>query len=403
MLRNRLFLVLLTTPAALLAAACSSSSASPTSDASTSPDSPTSEAGEDAPAEAQAEASTDTGSDAPSETASDASSDADGASDASDATPDADAGAAIPVAVITDAPKATALLTDGTDLFWIDSVTTDAGTTGRVMKASVTGGTETTLASIPGASTVRIALDGANVYFTDNNNNVWTVPKAGGGPSLLVTSNQSAPLAGSNGVVYYGEGNGLAKISSSPDAGADASAGTVLSTSGDPVDLVVVAGDVFWANPTAGALQYVSASTGGSPTTLLGPDPDAGTGEFVSTTAAQNLITNGTSLYWNRAPGAGIPGAVMSLPVGGGAPSVVINTGTDTPFSVVTDGNSAFYLDLGTTTSLVQLSLGTGTAVTLATTDLSAAGIAGTPGPTVAVDTAHVYWLDPPNIFALPK
>jgi hypothetical protein len=351
------------------------------------------EAGAEATAEAAVEASTvDSGSDAQDAALSEASSDA-----TPEASAEAEAGPPTPTAVVSDAPNPTALAADGTNLYWIDSIATDAGTLGRVMSVPATGGTEVTLATTPGVAIASLAIDTLNVYYTDAANNVWQVAKAAGSPVKLVTSDESGPLGTSGGVVYFGQTGGVSKVALT-DGGV---VGQSLATSGNPVDLVVVAGDVFWANPAAGQLQYVSASAGGTPTTLLGPDPEAGTGEYVSTTTSQNLITDGTSLYWNRAPSGSYPGAIMTISVGGGAPSVVVNTGTATPLSVVTDGNSVYYLLQGATTSLVQASLA-GSPNVLTTSDLGAAIIAGT-GPTVAVDANNVYWLNPPQIFSLPK
>ena len=389
--------------APLVAAGCGGNTSSIPPDASMYSDGSIAEGGEDATEEMAVEASSDAGSDVTIEAGVDsAAPPADAEMDSpEDAGVDADAGPAGPTAVVSDAPGATALLTDGTDLFWIDSTSGDAGPVGRVMKVAIGGGAEVTLATTQGTPTERVAIDSTRVYFTDGTDTVWVVPKTGGAAAVLATSDQFAPLTAAAGFAYYGSGAGIARVSSAADSGVDA--GTVLTSTGTPVDLVVVAGHVFWANPSAGALQYVSASSGGPPVILLAPGPEAGVGEFVSGNGAQNLVTNGTSLYWNRAPSSGVPGAIMSLAVGGGAPSVLVNTGTDVPFSLVTDGNSAFYLDLGTTTSLVKVPLATGAAVTLTTSSLAAADIAGTPGPTVAVDATHVYWLNPPQILSLPK
>lgn len=313
-----------------------------------------------------------------------------------------EAGAPQPTPVVTDAPNATALLGDGTNLYWIDSIGVDGGTVGRVMKVPVGGGMETTLATTPGVPTERLVLDGANIYFTDGANTVWQVPKLGGAAATpLITSDEFAPLGALNGTVYFGASNGISEVTVGADSGVDA--GTILTTTGGPVDMVAVAGDLFWANPVAGLIQYVAAGSGGTPTTLVGPDPEAGVGEFVSATLVQNLITDGTSLYWNRAPNDTYSGAIMAVPVGGGPPSVVVNTGSDMAYSVATDGTSIYYLDLGATVSLAKVAIGSNMPSIVTAVGVSSAGILGTPGPTIAVDSTNVYWLNPPQILRIAK
>jgi hypothetical protein len=327
------------------------------------------------------------------------SGDASGDADAGDAAPEAavEAGPPQPVVLATDAPNAWLLATDGTSVYWIDQMGADAGAgSGHVMSMPVDGGTEVTLATTTGRAPERLAIDANNVYWTDDASGLWQVSKSGGTATQLDGTHAALPVAASGGFVYYGvvPGAGVSKVP------VDGGTVTPLATSGSPVDLVVVAGDVFWANVN-GTIEDVPAGAGGTPFTLLGPDVDAASGEFVTSTTAQNITTDGTSLYWNRHPGA-YPGAVMSLPVGGGSPQVVVNTGTDTPMSVATDGASIFYLDEGASTSLVQVPIG-GSPTTLTTSDLGAAAIAGSPGPTIAVDSKSVYWLNPPQIVKIAK
>jgi hypothetical protein len=331
------------------------------------------------------------------ESGSDAKNDSstvDGAStDAGDASvTDADAGPPQPVVLVTDAPNASLIATDGTNVYWVDWIAGDAGNLGRVMSVPVGGGTEVTLATVPGVTPSGLAIDTSTVYWTESDHQLMAVAKTGGTVTPLVTSGVGAPVTASGGSVYFvpQSGNGVSKVA------ADGGAPIALAMTGSPVDLVVVANDVFWADAT-GHIAFTSASAGGAPTVLVSPDPDAGPGEYVSDTIYQNITTDGTSLYWPRGAGS-YPGAIMSLPVQGGSPQVVVNIGTDNPASVATSGNSVYFLDVTATSSLVTVPVGGGTPSTLTSADMGSAILSGTPGPTIAVDAVNVYWLNPPQI-----
>jgi hypothetical protein len=321
----------------------------------------------------------------------------DGGSDSGDAASgEADAGPPLPVALVSDAPNARLIASDGANVYWVDWVAGDAGQQiGRVMKVSVAGGNETALASTPDAIPVGLALDSTNVYWTDSANELWQVSKSGGAPTSL-QSGAGTPVAAVGGFVYFSPttAGGVERV---PTDGGNV---TTVASTGAPVDLVVVASDVFWADAT-GQIVFAPAA-GGTATALVSPDPDAGAGEYVSTTPLQNLTTDGTSLYWPRQPN-GYPGAVMSLPISGGAPQVVVNVASSIPLSVATDGTNVYFLGVGASTTLAAAPVSGGTPIDVATTDLSAANITGSPGPTVAVDSSNLYWLNPPQILKLAK
>jgi hypothetical protein len=93
----------------------------------------------------------------------------------------------------------------------------------------------------------------------------------------------------------------------------------------------------------------------------------------------------------------------MSIAAGGGSPQVVVNVGQTTPVSVATDGTAVYFLGVSASTSLLTAPVAGGSAATLTSADLSAANIANDPGPTVAVDSQNVYWLNPPQIVKMAK
>ena len=368
----------------MAAAACSSSSTSgsPGSDAgldsSTAVDSTTGEGGADG------------GNDATeSETGNES-----GAGDAGDAGVEAGEAGPPPVVLVSDAPNAWLIATDGTSVYWIDWVTTDAGQqNGRVMQVAVDGGGETPLAITPGVIPVGLAIDTGNVYWTESDSKLWQVSKSGGTPTLLQDAAVAAPLTAAGGFVYF-RPTGDSGVEAVP---VDGGAVTALSATGNPVDLAVVAGGVYWADAT-GHIAYVTIADAGTPAYLVNGFP----GQYVSATIYQNLTTDGTSLYWPRGPGAN-PSGVMAIPLSGGTPQPLVDAGTDSPRSVVTDGIRVYYLDVTGSVALVAIPVDGGTPVTITTAGLGSADISGTPGPTIAIDSTSVYWLNPPQIMRIAK
>jgi hypothetical protein len=264
------------------------------------------------------------------------------------------------------------------------------------MSVSVSGGAEIVLANFPGASPTGLVIDASNVYWTASDGTLNQVSK-GGGPATRLATGVGSPLAVAGGSVFYAS-------SSAPGVWRIAIGGGTpvqLASSGSPVDLVVVAGYVFWAD-VAGIIAYVPATTGGTPTNLVAPDPDAGAGEFVSSVPYQNLTTDGASLYWNRLPGSA-PGAVMSVPAGGGPPQVVCNVGQSSPQSVATDGSQVYFVDTGGSTVIASAPVSGGAPATVASQYTTTASISSDPGPTLAVDATSVYWLAPPRIVKIAK
>lgn len=315
----------------------------------------------------------------------------DSSGDASDAGTDAQG----TIVLAADVPNASRVATDGNRVFWVDWAAADGGQpTARLMSVPVGGGTEVSLASAPGVMPTGLALDANDVYWTTSDGVLRQVAKSGGTATQLATG-VAGPVTASNGVAFYAVAGdaGVSKIA------ADGGTPLILSTTGAPFDLVVVAGYVFWADPS-GEIMYVPSASGGTPAPLVAPDPDAGSGEYVSASASQNLATDGTSLYWNRLPGS-YAGAVMSVSVAGGAPQVVTNTGSAAPQSVTTDGIDVYFLDLSATAGLAFAPVTGGSPVTVAALQ-NAAALSG-PGPTVAVDSNNVYWLDPPRVLQLAK
>ncbi len=313
-----------------------------------------------------------------------------------------------PTVLASDVPNPSFLVTDGAFLYWTDFVVTDAGASlGRVMKMPVAGGAEVTLATEPGMFPAGLAVDGARVYWVDDHGALYAAPLSPGGdagaPFMLATAVAASSIAADGQFVYVesGNGTGVARVPidggalvtlASPDAG------------GAPAGIAIDAVNVYWPAPAGGAILAVP-KTGGA-TVTLASNAGAGAGAYVSATGYQNVASDGTDVFWNRYPGSPSPsGGVLGALIagdGGGAPSLVYDAGVATPFSVVTDGTSVYFMTAGNTPALMKAPVDGGMATVLAG-DQFAAGITGDPGPTVAVDAVSVYWLSPPQILKLAK
>jgi uncharacterized repeat protein (TIGR03803 family) len=221
----------------------------------------------------------------------------------------------------------------------------DAGT---VFSLPATGGTPTVLASFddgpdgesPEASLI---LFGSTLYGTTNlggaadNGEVFSVPTAGGTPTVLTSFNDdqdgSLPAAGVllsgstlYGTTFYGgSGNNDGEVFSVPITGG---LPTVLASFNDadgihPEAGLILSGSTLYGTTSAGGSSgdgelFSLPVTGGTPTVLTsfdgadGETPDSG------------LILSGPALYGTTGDGgANDDGEVFSLPLSGGTPTVL--------------------------------------------------------------------------------
>jgi hypothetical protein len=311
-----------------------------------------------------------------------------------------------PTVLASDVPNPSFLVTDGTSLYWTDFVTTDAGALGRVMKMPVAGGAEVTLATEPGLYPSGLAVDTVNVYWVDSQGTLYAaplVPDDAGAPVTLATGVGQSSIAADGQFVYVESALGAGVGRVPLDGGAMTT--LALPDAGlAPAGIAIDTANVYWPAPLGGAILAVP-KTGGA-TITLATNAGVGAGATVSATSYQNVVSDGTAVFWNRYPGNPAPsGAVLaaSVTAGATAPSLLYDAGTAvTPFSVVTDGTSVYFLTAGNTPSLIRAPVDGSAAVVLAT-DQFAAGITGDPGPTVAVDGVSVYWLSPPQILKVAR
>lgn len=314
-----------------------------------------------------------------------------------------------PTVLAADVPNPSFLVTDGAFLYWSDFVVTDAGAPlGRVMKMPVAGGAEVTLATEAGMFPAGLAVDAVSVYWVDDHGALYAAPLAPGGdagaPVTLATGVAASAIAADGQFVYVESGLG-ASVARVPIDGGAAVTLAWPDAGGAPAGIAIDAVNVYWPAPAGGAILAVPKA--GGATFTLATNAGAGAGAYVSATSYQNVASDGTDVFWNRYPGSPSPsGGVLAAAIagddGGTPPSLLYDAGVATPFSVVTDGTSVYFLTAGNTPALVRAPLDGGAAAVLAGNQF-AAGITGDPGPTVAVDAVSVYWLSPPQILKIAK
>jgi hypothetical protein len=309
-----------------------------------------------------------------------------------------------PTVLASDVPNPSFLVTDGTYLYWTDSVATDAGALGRVMKMSVGGGAEVTLATEPGMSLAGLAVDTASVYWVDDQSMLYAAALDGGAAVTLATGVGQSSIAADGQYVYVESsfGAGVARV---PIDGGAMVTLAVPDAGFAPAGIAIDTANVYWPAPVGGAILAVP-KVGGAIITLAS-NSGAGPGAVVSATIYQDVVSSGAAVFWNRYPGSTPSGAVLAVWLdagaeGGSAPSLLYDAGPATPLSVVTDGLSVYFLTQGSTPALMAAPIDGGMAVVLAANQF-AAGITGDPGPTVAVDATSVYWLSPPQILRIAK
>lgn len=259
-----------------------------------------------------------------------------------------------------------------------------------------TAAPSSTLVSTPGSVPASLVVNSANVYWAGTDLVLWQVSKVGGAPLQLASG--VGPQTTVQGATVYFSPIDDGGVQAVPVGGG---AIVTLTTQGAQANLVVAGGNVYWAD-LSGHIDYVSATDGGTPLVLVRPD-DGGPMEYVGDTIYQNITTDGTNLYWPNGGGGASPGAVFAVALAGGHPLLLDAIGSDTPRSVATDGVYVYFLDVAGATSLVATPVNGGAPHTVTTQSTGSADVSGTPGPTVAVDSTSVYWLDPPRIVKLAK
>jgi uncharacterized repeat protein (TIGR03803 family) len=237
---------------------------------------------------------------------------------------------------------------DGSTLYG----TTDNGGAngaGEVFSIPVAGGTPTVLASFSGSNGsnpmggLLLSQDGSTLYGTTRNggaNNdgvVFSLSVSGGAPTILTSfngTNGRVPMAGltlsgSNlyGTTYYGGANDVGEVFSLSVSGGTPTILTSFNGADgqSPVGRLVLSGGTLYGaaqnggSNNAGAV-YALPIGGGTPTILANFNNTNG----AAPVSGLVLSPNGSTFYGvTTSGGAKNEGAVYSLPIGGGTPTLL--------------------------------------------------------------------------------
>lgn len=289
-----------------------------------------------------------------------------------DSSTGADAGSDAGPPVLATAMSAIAITVDGTSVYW-----GDVASGGSVYKVPLGGGAVTTLTTNLGAAVYFLQHDATSLYVGLQNDVVATVPIGGGTPTTIHTNTNRTPgaLAIDATSVYLTEDYSVAQnnqVVSFPKAGGTPAA---LATGGAwnyAGGVVVSAGSVYFGVGQPGAI--LSVPVGGGTTTT-----------FASGQSPVDLAADATNLYWTDNTGGG---SVMSAALSGAAP-VTLATGTGGASAIAVDATSVYW-STNTyhtmTDTIRKVPIGGGSIVTLAT------GLNGVTG--LAVDATSIYWVE---------
>jgi len=281
------------------------------------------------------------------------------------------AGVCTSVVVATMQANAYSIAADDQNIYW-----TTEGTgmnAGDVLQEPVGGGTVTTLASgqsqYPGA----IAVNGSDVYWTNQyqGGGLQFVP-VGGGMAHPLASNLNTPAAivitGST-IFFtldpYGQPTAGAVLSMPIGGGTTT---TIASGQNSPASVAVGKSSVFWT--TANDLMFASLNAGKAKT-------------FSAMTYPYSVAADQANVYWT----SGIDsGAVFQEPAGGGA-TTTIASGQYYPNYIVVDGTNVYWTTgQGGVGTVMVAAINGGTPVTLAS---------GQAYPTwLALNSTRVFWVD---------
>ncbi|MFT3770428.1 MAG: hypothetical protein QM820_33795 [Minicystis sp.] len=220
-----------------------------------------------------------------------------------------------------------------------------------------------------------IAVDAANVYFTDAqgpNGRVMKVPLDGSPASALATMEDlPSAIAVDATDVYFIAANALRRV---PIAGGPAASLAPANDAGY-ASIAIDAANVYWTNYASAGSTMLLPKAGGTPTVVDSGD------EYPS-----GIALAGGSVYW----AAMEAGAIKSAPIAGGAVTVVASGQSYPRSGLATDGAYVYWVTEGDLPNhLFKAPLAGGPAV-----DVAAASSDTITPQSLVVDATHAYFLD---------
>ena len=264
---------------------------------------------------------------------------------------------------------------DGQNLYFAVDGNDSMGPSSTVFKMAIDGGAPVILASEQGGPDT-VAVEGANVYWTNGaNGTVMTVPVVGGTPSTLASGQPGADHTAVDATSVYwttSGGDGGAVVRAPLDGGAASifAAGFIssnLALDGENAYFAVLNTGMI-PGPIPPVLSVVKAPLdGGTPITLDTSSLPSGRGPSVA--------VDGVNFYWMG------PSAIVATPLDGGTPTTLATINIPGFHlggygAIATDGTTVYWTDASQTPSVVtSVPVAGGSALTVAVSQDNPAGI----------------------------
>ena len=278
------------------------------------------------------------------------------------------AGECQPVAIMKGLASARELAIDAANIYWTD---TNAGT---VSSVPLGGGAAVQLAAVTTAWA--IATDGVNVYATEYSTagGVFSVP-VGGGATTTLASAQGRPCSiavgapGSGWVYFANQYSGDVS-----KAAIDGSVSKIFAMGqGAPPGVAADTVNVYWTDGSSPGTVKQGTAGGGVPIVIASGQP-----------FPLAITTDATNVYWtNQGNTMNGDGSVMMVPKDGGA-AITIADAQTAPSHVAVDGTHVYWTTSDISGSVMSAPIGGGAPKMLATGQSFPSGI--------AVDATAIYW-----------
>jgi hypothetical protein len=261
------------------------------------------------------------------------------------------------VPIVASGQVVSKLAVDATSVYWSRDESS-----GVLLKAPVTGGTATTLATAQ-AFPSSIGVDGSGLYWVAvGSNAVRRVGLSGGTVTTLVTATGASVLSVFSGNVYYGTSSIVARV---PTGGG---AATNLANNAIVQRIAADSTGVYFTSTTGGPVSVLRVgTTGGATTTLVSGQTGSGP-----------IALGGNFLFFaNNASGS-----LMRVPKAGGTATEIYSS-TIAYTDVAADGTNVYFAN-GTSGSVMRIAHDGTNGQPLAP--------GGGDIRSVALDATNVYW-----------